>query len=166
MTDVDNQINKLNEEFMNRRDFLVKEGVVIDNIPQGRSLEIVKILNLKTKTRIHIDMNLNHEEDVKDKMVIEEINIKDKKLNLLPLISQDILIKFIEEYKVIEEFKPELPKFIEDILICTNSKCITKNCTSNSNLSKFRVINKSPLLLRCVYCESKFNMTNLKLNIP
>ena len=56
----------------------------------------------------------------------------------------------IEDYKVVKKFNAEIPDHIENFVRCANPKCIT-----NAEVvpTKFYVVDKENLKLRCHYCE-------------
>ena len=56
----------------------------------------------------------------------------------------------IEDYKVVKKFNAEIPDHVENFIRCANPKCIT-----NSEVvpTKFDVVDKENLKLRCHYCE-------------
>lgn len=158
MNEIDKQVNKLKEEFRNRKHYFVKDGVLIENIPSGKSVELLRILSLPKDTKVQITINSN--EELKDVIVIEDNRIKERDINLVLLISPNISIHFIEEYKVIDEFSVSLPKVIENMLRCSNPNCIS-HPSKELRASKFNLLNESPLTLECNYCESRMGREKL-----
>jgi aspartate carbamoyltransferase regulatory subunit len=64
----------------------------------------------------------------------------------------------IRDYGVVEKKTVEVPDTIEGIVKCVNPKCITNN---EDVKTKFEVINKDPVKLKCHYCEKITNQNNM-----
>ena len=56
----------------------------------------------------------------------------------------------IKNYEVVEKIRTEIPDKIEGIVKCVNPKCITN---SEVIRTKFDVVDKENLEMRCHYCE-------------
>jgi len=76
------------------------------------------------------------------------------------LIAPDAKLNIIEDYKVTEKKVVEVPDRIVGIVKCVNPKCITNN---EEMTTKFEVINKTNIALRCEYCEKITDKLHLKL---
>ena len=131
----------------------IKDGTVIDHIPGGFALEVVKILGItgKGKKVMTIAINVPSKRfGVKDIVKIEGKALNSQEVNKIALVAPHASINFIHNYAVVEKLEVKLPKAIEGIIKCVNPCCI-----SNSNepvVSKFYIKTEEPLLLKCHYC--------------
>lgn len=131
----------------------IKDGTVIDHIPGGFALDVVKILGItgKGKKVMTIAINVPSKRfGVKDIVKIEGKALNSQEVNKIALVAPHASINFIHNYAVVEKLEVKLPKAIEGIIKCVNPCCI-----SNSNepvVSKFYIKTEEPLLLKCHYC--------------
>lgn len=133
----------------------IKDGTVIDHIRANKSLHVLKILNLPNKENknLTIAMNVSSKEiGNKDILKIENRELESEELDQVALIAPEATINIIRDYKIVKKDKISLKKEINSIIKCINSNCITNN-VNEPITSKFSIINKSPLVLRCYYCE-------------
>ena len=71
-------------------------------------------------------------------------------INKIALVAPNATLIIIKNFKVSEKKKVQVPDIVEKIVKCFNPNCIT----NNENVpSKFTVIDKNELKLRCHYCE-------------
>ncbi len=130
----------------------IRNGTVIDHIPAGKSLSVLKILNLdKYSDTVLIAMNVpSRKMGKKDILKIENRELREDEVNKISLIAPNVTINIIREYKVVEKRKVEIPDIIEGIIKCSNYNCIT----NYENIrTKFIVEKKNPIRVRCYYCE-------------
>lgn len=131
----------------------IKDGTVIDHIPGGFALDVVKILGVtgKEKRVITIAINVPSKRfGVKDIVKIEGRALSSRDVNRIALVAPHASINIIRDYAVVDKLEVKLPKTIAGII-----KCVNPCCVSNSNepvVSKFYVINEEFLLLKCHYC--------------
>ena len=83
------------------------------------------------------------------------IKIKNKffekdEINKIALVAPMASLIVIKNYEVVEKIRTEIPNKIEGIVKCVNPKCITN---SEVIRTKFDVVDKENLELRCHYCE-------------
>jgi aspartate carbamoyltransferase regulatory subunit len=133
----------------------IKDGTVIDHIPAGRALSVLRILGIKGDEGYRIALVMNVESKKigrKDIVKIEGREIDEKEASLITLIAPSATINIIRNYEVIEKRKMEVPKLIKGLIKCPNPQCITNN--DIEALSKFVTISVKPLKLKCAYCET------------
>ncbi|MGC8581130.1 MAG: aspartate carbamoyltransferase regulatory subunit [Thermoplasmata archaeon] len=134
----------------------IKNGTVIDHIPSGNALKIIKILGIEDHGHessisilIHVPSKVLGWKDV---IKIEDRELKDKEVNKITLIAPNATINIIRNERVFEKKKPSLPKDLVGIV-----KCVNPNCISNKKEEKVehRIIVESqkPLKIRCYYCD-------------
>lgn len=131
----------------------IKAGTVIDHIPAGRSLIVLRILGITSyeKNVIALVMNVDSKKlGKKDIVKIENRELTEDEVNLIALIAPTATINIIKEYKVVKKYKVKLPKRIVNILKCTNPTCITNSEEPVEPV--FEVISSEPLKIKCTYC--------------
>lgn len=136
----------------------LKDGTVIDHIPAGKSLDILNALGLlKDKDRkIAAIMCVESRKlGKKDLLKIEGYSLESRVLEgKIAIIAPGSNISIIKDYKVISKHEVS----ISDRLVST-LRCINSNCISNAKediKSRFDVLSRNPLKVRCHYCERTF----------
>jgi len=128
----------------------IKNGTVIDHIEGGQALNVLKIIGIP-KTTVTIAMNVpSKKTGIKDIVKVEGRELKEEEVNKISLISPRATINIIRNYEVVEKRKVEIPKIVEGVLKCANPNCITN---FENVATKFITESKSPIKLRCYYCE-------------
>ncbi len=139
----------------------IKSGTVIDHITAGKALQVADILNLKNpKNLMMIGVNLSSNKmDKKDIIKIENRVLTNDEVNSIALVSPNASLIIIEDYQVVEKHKIEIPSHINKHIICPNPNCVT----NVENVStRFELANKSPVEVRCEYCEKKYAIEDVK----
>jgi len=134
----------------------IRNGTVIDHIPAGKALIVLKVLGISGNegNRVSLVMNVESKKiGKKDIVKIEDRFLDEKETSLISLVAPTATINIIRDYKVIEKRKIALPKIILDLLKCPNPSCITNNDPEAK--SKFLVVKSSPLIISCIYCETR-----------
>jgi len=137
----------------------INTGIVIDHIPAGKAFLIYKVLDLNKLARETGDIiavGINFESPrlgKKDIIKVENLRLNRDMLNVVSLIAPEATISRIENGKVMEKHKVEIPGIVGDIVFCPDRFCITNH---EQIAGKFRVVEHTPLTLRCHYCESEF----------
>lgn len=132
----------------------IRRGTVIDHIPAGRALDILKILGLTGKEGFVISLVMNVPSEKlgrKDIVKVEEIKLSQDDVNKIALIAPSATINIIENYSVASKTRVKVPRRIEGLLKCGNPNCITRK-EREPIISSFEVVNEKPLILRCEYC--------------
>ncbi|TDT67404.1 aspartate carbamoyltransferase regulatory subunit [Hypnocyclicus thermotrophus] len=139
----------------------IENGTVIDHIPSEKTLKIMEILSLSEyDDTITLAFNLPSK-SLKKKGLIKIANkyLTEKEIEKITLIAHNITVNIIENFKVKEKLIPSLPKTIEDILVCTNPKCIT----NNENVKSKFYIDEKENTARCNYCEREKEIEKLSI---
>ena len=92
------------------------------------------------------------------------MDLEEKQLNQIALISPQSKISFIEDYKVREKIIVKVPATIINIVKCPNERCIT-NVEREPVQTEFRVITDDPLKISCVYCERVLHKPEIMENL-
>ncbi len=136
----------------------IKSGTVIDHIPAGQALNVLKILGvtgstIPGNTVISVVMNVpSHAIGTKDIVKVENRELKPREVDKISLIAPTATINIIRNFEVSKKYKVTLPGAIEGIVKCANPSCIS-NTVEPVN-SKFAVEKrKKSMQLRCMYCE-------------
>ena len=75
---------------------------------------------------------------------------KSDEINKIALVATTATLIIIKNFDVVEKKKVEVPDYAENIVKCFNPNSITNN---EEISTKFTVIDKKELKLRCHYCE-------------
>ncbi|MCB1134904.1 MAG: aspartate carbamoyltransferase regulatory subunit [Chlamydiia bacterium] len=131
----------------------ISNGTVIDHIPAGQALEVVRLLDLeKHRERVTIGLNLiSPSLGRKDVVKIENRELTPDEANVISILAPDCTIAIISDYGVKRKFKVALPKEISDHGCCPNASCISNHEPIGS---KFNVsLLSNGVELHCHYCR-------------
>ena len=133
----------------------IKNGVNLDHIPCGKAWYIIKILDLQNgNNQIGVGLNLPSKKNgLKDLIKIENKVFSQNEIDAISLFCVGASLSEIEDYQVIKKITIELPKIINNIVICPNSRCVSHQHVSKFITSKNR---QSKISLNCHYCEQSF----------
>ena len=114
----------------------LKDGIVLDHIEAGRSLDIYYHLGLdKLECQVAI------------------INLID--LNVLGYIDHNITVNIIRDNKIVEKKRVELPERITNVIHCKNPRCITSIEQELPHI--FYLSDKNKETYRCLYCDEEYS---------
>ncbi len=139
----------------------IKNGTVIDHIPAGQGVKILRLLDLySNKTRVFVGLNLEGKKQQKDLIKMEDTYLSDAEIQQIAIFAKDATINYIKNFEVDGKSKVDVPTSIKEIFSCPNSNCITR---SESVVSEFKVhqVGKS-IALQCKYCEKSFDHEDLE----
>ena len=130
----------------------IHNGVVLDHIKAGKSMEIYKYLHLdELDCSVAIIKNVRSGRMGK-KDIIKIDSPMDLDLDVLGYIDADITVNIIRDGVRVEKKHLELPKKLVNILHCKNPRCIT---TAEDQLdSIFLLSDAEKHTYRCAYCET------------
>jgi len=140
----------------------IQNGTVIDHIPAKNLFKVISILGLD-----HIDNQITFGTNLESKKLGRKAIIKisdkffeDADVNRIALVAPDAKLNIIRDYEVVEKRVVEVPDYIIGIARCMNPKCITN---FESVTTRFRVVSKKNVSLKCHYCEKITNQENLQI---
>ena len=134
----------------------LKRGTVIDHLRKGTALRAIQLLGLQTESTVTIGLNLESKKlGSKDLIKIENKELTKEEANKIALLSPDATFSIIRDFKVVDKKYPELPDRIEGLVKCTNPNCVTNHYEDVE--TRFLVLRKKPVKLRCFYCERVFS---------
>ncbi len=130
----------------------IKNGTVIDHIPADTLFSVINILKLETiTTQITFGTNLESKKFGKKGIIkVSDIYFTEEEINKIALVAPAARLNIIRDYEVVEKHQLTIPDEIESIVKCFNPACITNH---EPVKTRFRIISKNPLRLKCEYCE-------------
>ncbi len=129
---------------------------MIDHIPAGRALVVLRILGITGQEGLRVAVVMNVESRKlgrKDIVKIEGRHLSRDEVDKIALAAPTATINIVRDFKVVEKRKVELPRVLENVLRCTNPTCITRK-EREPIRPRFRLVSRSPVRLQCVYCGS------------
>lgn len=140
----------------------IQNGTVIDHIPAKHLFKVIQILGLdKSDHQITFGTNLESKKLGKKAIIkISEKFFADDDINRIALVAPDAKLNIIKDYEVVEKKVVEVPDMIIGIARCMNPKCITN---FEPVTTRFRVVSKKNVTLKCHYCEKITNQENLQI---
>ncbi len=131
----------------------IKNGIVIDHIEAGKSMEIYSLLNLgELSCSVAIIKNVPSKLMGKKDIIKIDADL-DISLDVLGFIDPGITVNIIKDEKLVDKRHLALPERIENVCKCKNPRCITS--TEQELPHIFTLTDKENKVYRCVYCESK-----------
>lgn len=133
---------------------VLNQGFVIDHIQAGGAMAIYHYLNLE-----NLDCSVAIIKNAKSSKMGKKDIIKiegptEIDLNILFLLDNNITINIIQDGKITDKGKPDLPDKVTNIIKCKNPRCITS--IEQELPHTFRLTDRSNRVYRCLYCEQKF----------
>lgn len=132
----------------------IEAGTVIDHIPAGRALDVLKILGITGKEgyTVAVVMNVPSKKlGKKDMVKIEWVELSQEQVDRIAIVAPSATINLIRDWKVVEKRRVELEERLINILRCPNPNCIT-NSAGEPIKTSFTVKKKVPLIVMCDYC--------------
>ncbi len=131
----------------------IKDGIVLDHIKAGRSMDIYRYLGLdKLDCSVAIIKNVPSNKMGK-KDILKIADTLDINLDVLGYVDPDITVCYIKDYEIVQKKHVELPERIVNIIHCKNPRCITSEERDIDHI--FKLTDREHRIYRCVYCESK-----------
>ncbi|MBA4708322.1 MULTISPECIES: aspartate carbamoyltransferase regulatory subunit [Aquitalea] len=135
----------------------LKQGTVIDHIPAGQGVNILRLFKLaETGERITVGLNLSSRHmGAKDIIKVENVALTEEQANELALFAPKATVNVIDNFEVVKKHKLELPESIEGIFACPNSNCISHAEPVKSHF--FVKAQAKDIKMKCKYCEKVFS---------
>lgn len=131
----------------------IKNGIVIDHIPAGKSMTLYRYLHLdKAECSVALLRNVTSEKlGRKDIIKIDEI--LDLNWDVLGYLAPDCTVNIIRDGVNTEKRHIQLPEQLTGVIQCKNPRCIT---TIEQELTHiFKLTDRAKGVYRCIYCEAK-----------
>ena len=133
----------------------IKNGIVIDHIASGKSMEIYELLNLeKLDCQVAIIKNAQSGKMGRKDIIKIDADV-DLDLEILGYIDKNITVNIIKNGVLAEKRHLSLPEKLVNVISCKNPRCIT---TVEQGIDQiFKLTDKENGEYRCAYCETKAN---------
>lgn len=146
-----------------RKEFVVsaiENGTVIDHIPVQCVFQVIHLLGLdKCGEQVLFGTNLNSKKFGKKGIIkVNNTLFKNDDLNKIALIAPSATLNVINDFQVVEKKQVEVPDQIKKMVKCVNPNCVTN---IENVPTKFNVIDKKDVKLRCHYCEKITDKRNI-----
>ena len=127
-------------------------GIVIDHIKAGRSMELYRVLNLeRLDCSVAILKNVPSKQNSR-KDIIKIDELIDLNLDVIGYVDPGITVNIVRDGKIVTKSHLELPEKIVDVLKCKNPRCITS--TEQELAHIFKLTDREAGDYRCLYCET------------
>ena len=83
----------------------------------------------------------------------------DEEISRLSVVTPNVVLSIIKDYKVVEKKKVETPSVLRGIIHCNNPKCIT----NNEPMATYFLVNKQLGTVRCHYCDKEQDIKTVEL---
>ena len=130
----------------------IQNGVVLDHIQAGKSMEIYHYLHLdQLDCSVAIIKNARSSH-MERKDIIKIVSPVEMDLDVLGYIDSNITVNIIRDGKRVEKKHLELPQKLVNVIHCKNPRCIT---VAESQLDAiFLLSDPAKHTYRCAYCET------------
>lgn len=131
----------------------VSNGIVIDHIRAGGSMDIYHYLHLdQVDSCVAIIKNVQSSKyGRKDIIKIDEMI--DLDLDVLGYLDPNITVNIVKDGKLLEKKHLALPETLTNVIKCKNPRCIT---TTEQEIDHvFRLTDRENGQYRCIYCETR-----------
>ena len=134
----------------------IQKGIVIDHITPGLGYEIFKMMDLdKADYTVALIMNATSKKYGRKDMIKIE-NVVDLDLTALAILDENLTVNILEDEKITNKIKINLPEKVEGLLKCNNPRCIS---TNERNIThKFSLVDRNKRLYKCDYCDHLYNV--------
>ncbi len=131
----------------------IKNGIVLDHIRAGHSMELYRLLNLGG-----LDCTVAIIKNVPSRRMGKKDIIKidaplELDLDVLGYVDPGVTVNIIRDGVISEKRHVELPEYVKGVLRCKNPRCITS--FEQELESIFKLTDRQNRVYRCIYCESK-----------
>ena len=134
----------------------LKEGIVLDHIQAGKSLDIYYHLGLdKLECQVAIIKNARSNKMGRKDIIKIEGPKDNLNLDVLGYIDHNITVNIIHDNVIVEKKRLKLPKKITNVIHCKNPRCITS--LEQELPDVFYLADEKTETYRCLYCEEKYS---------
>lgn len=139
----------------------LNEGVVLDHIEAGKSMQIYKYLKLdRMDCCVAIIKNAHSNKMGKKDIIKIECPIDQLNLDVLGFIDHKITVNIIHDGAIMEKKQLKLPKKLINIIHCKNPRCITSIEQELDHV--FFLADEEKEIYRCRYCEEMYHSSSKK----
>ncbi|MGI6256793.1 MAG: aspartate carbamoyltransferase regulatory subunit [Anaerovoracaceae bacterium] len=133
----------------------VENGIVLDHIQAGKSMEVYRLLQLdKLDCSVAVIQNAKSTKyGKKDIIKIDEMIHLD--MDILGYIDPNITINLVENNRLIQKSKTALPEKLTNVISCKNPRCITSIEQEIQQI--FYLADEEKQIYRCMYCDVEYS---------
>ncbi len=132
-------------------DFQLQDGTVIDHLPVGTASRALVILGLPREGPVTVGMNVPSKRfGRKDIIRVEGLELRRHETDRLALLGPAVTVSIVKGGKVASKQLLEVPERLIGVIRCANPTCITNH---ERIAPVFDRVARTPLKLRCAYCE-------------
>lgn len=141
----------------------IKDGTVIDHIPAQNLFKVISLLGLADiENAITFGTNLESKKLGRKSIIkVADKFFRDDEIDKIALVAPEAKLNIIRNYEVVEKRQVSLPDEITGYVRCFNPKCITNH---EDITTRFTVVSKLPLVLKCHYCDKVTTEEHLTIN--
>ena len=133
----------------------LKEGVVLDHIQAGKSMDIYYHLGLdKLDCQVAIIKNARSSKMGRKDIIKVEGSLDKLDLDVLGYIDHNITVNIIRDNTIVEKKALKLPRKITNVIRCKNPRCITSIEQELPHI--FYLADEKNQTYRCQYCEERY----------
>ena len=138
----------------------ISHGTVIDHIPAGQAMRILKLFHFAQNHQMTLGLNLpSGSMGRKDLIKIENVQIDHADAAKIAIFAPEASVNIIGDFQVQDKFQVTVPESVEGVVPCPNSNCISNH---EPVLAKFMVrVRPETIVLHCQYCERGFEQAAL-----
>ena len=133
----------------------INNGVVLDHIQAGKSMDIYHYLNLQElDCQVAIIKNAKSSKMGRKDIIKIEGDVSGLNFDILGYLDPQISITVIENGTVSKKIRPEQPKRLVNVIKCKNPRCITFLEEGCDHIFALTPSGR----YRCIYCEQEFSV--------
>ena len=134
----------------------IEEGLVLDHIKAGKSMQIYRHLGLdKLDCTVAIIKNARSGKMGKKDILKVECDINTLDLDVLAYIDHNITVNIIKDGDIVEKRALVLPREIKNVIHCHNPRCITSIEQELPHI--FYLADSEKEIYRCKYCDERYS---------
>ncbi|MEG0392323.1 MAG: aspartate carbamoyltransferase regulatory subunit [Anaerovoracaceae bacterium] len=129
----------------------VSNGIVLDHIQAGKSMDIYKLLKLdKLSCSVAVIQNAASTKLGK-KDIIKIDDMIDLDMDILGYIDPNITINIVKDGHLHKKEHLALPETLTNVIKCKNPRCITS--VEQEIVHAFKLADREKKVYRCIYCD-------------
>lgn len=131
----------------------IRNGIVIDHITAGKSMEIYRLLGLDAMDYpVALIKNVSSKKMGKKDIIKIDFDI-DIDTDVLGYVDPGVTVNIIKNGVRVEKRLIKLPEKLTNVIKCKNPRCITS--TEQELPHIFKLTDKENKVYRCFYCETQ-----------
>lgn len=139
----------------------LRNGTVVDHLNPGMALKALQVLGVPKDGAALLGIHLvSAKMGRKDILKLENVELGPTDVARLAVFGPHATVSLIRDFKVLRKVHVELPDVITGILRCPNPNCVTNHERIET---RFDVEARSPIRVRCRYCERRILETEFTL---